>query len=63
MFKGIIDNGADYCAGLPGLFDSEEAATLAGEEWLTQFYFDNHITTPEEQEFCAAGFDVEEVSE
>jgi hypothetical protein len=61
-YKVSIDNGANYCGGLPGTFDTYKDAEDAGNDWLQQFYIDNDIL-PEDQEDDEAGFDVHEVEE
>ena len=53
-----IDNGASYSADLPERFDTLQDASVAGEEWLIQFYYDNGFSTPEQQEECGAGFEI-----
>jgi hypothetical protein len=57
-YKVVIDNGRDYSAALPEVYDTYEQAEAAGEDWLVQFQVDNGIDPDDDD---PAGFDVVEV--
>ena len=56
-----IDNGVNYCADLPEVFNTEEEAEMAAKDWLQSFYEANDID-PQDQEDDEAGYDIHEIA-